>query len=305
MLSYAVDFKLKLEKLLADMVIVSEIADLAAEANKLKDEIPTDEKNNVKKDVVFNVPKPGSNKKGLPVWSKVDFEKAHGSDDEEEDSTASKESPEIKITKSSNPRLSRSPSGSVRFKSRLEKWNEPTTHDKVNQIRLVCHTDQKDEISAQIFVSFSQSGEVTIQDVLKFKHALNYLDNDDPFGNSFGKVSDRNDSIECSHRIYYELLKCSPESEDIPFEVLSWITFDEYDNQDIAKLKALRRLFHPDARGNLPLFAFVQVSISSECPAQGHCAVSLHKLFANQIICLSAPRAAIRCTNVTDSSRLP
>ena len=63
-------------------------------------------------------------------------------------------------------------------------------------------------------------------------------------------------------------MKCSPESKDLPFEVLTWITLDENDDQDTAKLKALRRLFQPDAGGNLPLFAFVQVSASSDGSTQ-------------------------------------
>ena len=120
MLSYAVDFKLKLEKLLADMVIVSEIADLAAEVDILNDEVPPDEKSDGENDALINLPKPGSNKKGLSVWSNVDFEKTHESFEEEEDKKALRE-----------PHLRRSPSGNIQFKSRLEKWNEPTTHDKV------------------------------------------------------------------------------------------------------------------------------------------------------------------------------
>jgi hypothetical protein len=87
---------------------------------------------------------------------------------------------------------------------------------------------------------------------------LNFLDNDLPFGESFGTVRDRNDEIEGSHRIYYKLLKCSPEKKELPFEVLSWVSYDDKDIQDDGKLRALRRLFRPDARGHVSLLAFVQ-----------------------------------------------
>jgi hypothetical protein len=93
------------------------------------------------------------------------------------------------------------------------------------------------------------------------------MDDEKPFGKSFGKASDRNEAIDCSHSIYYKLLKCSPESKNLPFEVLSWIAFDEKDVLDVAKLRALRRLFHPDVRNNLPLLAFVQVSTALYIPS--------------------------------------
>jgi hypothetical protein len=84
------------------------------------------------------------------------------------------------------------------------------------------------------------------------------LENNIPFGESFGTINDRNEAIEGSHRIYYKLLKCSPEKNEVPFEVLSWTCFDEKDTQDAGKLKAVRRLFRPDAHGNISLLAFVQ-----------------------------------------------
>jgi len=81
-----------------------------------------------------------------------------------------------------------------------------------------------------------------------------------PFGKSYGKASDRNQAIEQSHILYHKLLKCSSESSGVPFEVISWITLNEENEYDPAKLKALRRLFHPDVHGNLPLLAFILVS---------------------------------------------
>lgn len=86
------------------------------------------------------------------------------------------------------------------------------------------------------------------------------MDDEYPFGQSFGRASKRTEAIDCSHSLYYKLLKSSPKSDDLPFEVLSWIAIDENDEQDVAKLQALRRVFRPDAHENLPLLAFVHVS---------------------------------------------
>ena len=85
------------------------------------------------------------------------------------------------------------------------------------------------------------------------------MDDQNPFGSSFGKASNRNEAIDCSHSIFYKLLKWSPKSKDLPFEVLSWITYDENGLQDHAKLQALQRVYRPDAQNNLPLLAFVHV----------------------------------------------
>ena len=143
-----------------------------------------------------------------------------------------------------------------------------------------------------------QSGETSIQDVLKFKHALSSLDDTIPFGESFGKATGRDEAIDCAHRIYHMLLNCSPGAKVLPFEVLAWISFDEKDVQDEAKLKALRRLFHPDARNNLTLFAFVQVNELYQCE-------HLHPTFVffDRFLAMSFRRVVIWFTSVFDISK--
>jgi hypothetical protein len=79
----------------------------------------------------------------------------------------------------------------------------------------------------------------------------------------------------------------------LSFEVLSLIATDEKGMQDGAKMKALRRLFQPDARNELPLLAFVQVSQS---PAKMSVSVLYAKL-------LFTYRAVIRCTSIFDTLR--
>ena len=102
-----------------------------------------------------------------------------------------------------------------------------------------------------------------MQDVVKFKHALNYvIDDVSPFGDSFGIASDRNSAIASSHSIYWKLLKYAPEPDAkvLDFDILALIAIDENGVEDEAKMKALRRLFQPDAHNELSLLAFVQVS---------------------------------------------
>jgi hypothetical protein len=144
-----VDFKPRLEKLLADMVLVSEIADLAVEAAKLneEEEMHPEKKSSTAKELAANMPRTMPTK-GL--WSSVKFDKntasdgSEGEDEEEEEANQVPEEPpkkgfEKSSQKSDRPHLSRSPSGSILFKSRLDKWDEPQSKlDKVN----FCYSSQ-------------------------------------------------------------------------------------------------------------------------------------------------------------------
>lgn len=106
---------------------------------------------------------------------------------------------------------------------------------------------------------YLKSDEATIQDVLKFKHALNCLGDEMPFGESYGDASDRNGSIKSSHNVFWKLQKCSPSPNAVSFEILSLVAMDSEGKTDWLKLMALRKLFQPDARNELPLIAFIQV----------------------------------------------
>jgi len=135
-----VDFKPRLEKLLADMVLVSEIADLADEATKLSEEdFLLDNNSSSAKDLVATLPRKTMPAKGL--WSSVKFKETKLSDSEGEDDDnddddkeeeANNQPPEEDQATHDRPMLKRSSSGSFLFKNRLDKWEEPERkQDKV------------------------------------------------------------------------------------------------------------------------------------------------------------------------------
>ena len=104
---------------------------------------------------------------------------------------------------------------------------------------------------------FRQAIDVTINDVLKFKRALTYMDETHPFGEDFGPASSRNECIASSHSIYWRLMKLAPGCDILPFEILELIVIDNEGNVDIAKKNALRRIFRPDKGNQLTLLAFI------------------------------------------------
>lgn len=121
---YVVDFKPQLESLLADMVLVSEVANLAEAAENLQDG--------------EDLQSPPKTKSAKGLWSDVNFEGLPSGDSEDEDDESDEEGEEGEEEEkkdsderqtgqeSGRPRLPRSvSSGSVLFKNRLEKWDEP------------------------------------------------------------------------------------------------------------------------------------------------------------------------------------
>jgi hypothetical protein len=119
------DFKPRLETLLADMVLVSEIADVAVEAENLSIESLQGEDINSGKGLHLTVHKSAPK---AAMWSSVSYEKI---EDEETDVPATPKQT-TNQTEKGRPILRRSASGSFLFKTRLDKWIEPKTKkDKV------------------------------------------------------------------------------------------------------------------------------------------------------------------------------
>jgi small-conductance mechanosensitive channel len=100
--------------------------------------------------------------------------------------------------------------------------------------------------------------DATIEDVLRFRRALTFMDEFYPFGVDFGPASTRDESISSAEAVYSKLCKLGKESGRLPFSTLALIAMEEDETYDDVKKRALRRLFHPDADKTLTLLAFVQ-----------------------------------------------
>jgi len=141
--------------------------------------------------------------------------------------------------------LRRSESGRLKIRDLLDTWEVP---------------DEK----------MDKSAVVTIHDILKFRRALSHLQEQDYlFGDAFGFTNSRDECIASAHSVYYRLLKLAPTLDDdttsteepdvLPFSVLELLCLeDDGVTMNVLKKRKLKKAFTPEAGGGLPLLTFIQ-----------------------------------------------
>lgn len=100
--------------------------------------------------------------------------------------------------------------------------------------------------------------EATIDDVLRFRRALAFMDETYPFGEDFGLASNRDEAIMSAEDVYRKLCTLEVRSNRLPFDTLALIALQDDESYDDVKKRAIRRIFHPDKDGLLTKLAFVQ-----------------------------------------------
>ena len=103
-----------------------------------------------------------------------------------------------------------------------------------------------------------QTIDATVNDILKFRRALTYMDLDFPFSEAFGRASTRNEMILSAESVYSRLMNLSTDHDMLSYSVFQILLIQEDGSEDREKRKALRSLFRPDGDDNLPLLSFVQ-----------------------------------------------
>ena len=228
-----VEFKPRLERIIKEVIVVSEVATIAEELLKM-DETGRDLDETEVKNATADRRTSRIGWKGV-TFRREDTASMSSVDDEEFEVDESVRSSERTISRGSHPKLSNSESGSWRIKKFLDRWDDPI--------------DKSD-----------REPEVTIADVLKFRTALSYMDMTNPFGTAFGPASNRNECIESAHNVFYGLLKFSPHKSSIPFETLELAAVSEEEaiTDAFVTKKDLHKVFRPDALHELTQLAFIQ-----------------------------------------------
>jgi hypothetical protein len=162
--------------------------------------------------------------------------------------------------------------GSRKILNYLERWAEP-----VNKLD-------------------SQVQDASIGDILKFRKALAYMDEANPFSESFGPANTRKACIRSSQKLYRRLLKAT-RATVLNFDVLALVATDEDGNEMEQKRRALQTLFRPDRNNELSLLGFVQVSHS-------FCLRTLACTERTYLTHLVSERVATQCTNDSASFAL-
>lgn len=103
-----------------------------------------------------------------------------------------------------------------------------------------------------------QTGTISLDDILKFAQAVEYMNQDFPFSENFGKVGNRDELIMASESIYSRLVAHFPGSKHLAFSVLEALVIHDDGSEDHEKKALLRYLFRADVRGDLTMIAFVQ-----------------------------------------------
>ncbi|GKY97780.1 hypothetical protein MPSEU_000736200 [Mayamaea pseudoterrestris] len=224
-------FQPKLEQILREIVLVTEIAALGEEADRVEDLEDVDTASfRTKVDQDIGVASQAVNWSTASIANLSNANSAAGNAPTPGAVDSSKEGAGVDLTAAVLSNGNNSIAGIEAF---LDRWEEPT------------HNGKKDSV-------------IGVNDAVTFRQVLAHLRKKTPFGESFGPTWNRQVTITSSQTLYNRLLKLSDASmKSLPFDTLSVIAYGSDGTMDNAKLDAVRKVFCPDAQGQLPLIAFV------------------------------------------------
>ena len=122
----------------------------------------------------------------------------------------------------------------ARITSLLGQWEEPTVSNNLNPTR------------------------VSVNELLQFRRALEYLNTAYPFSGSFGPADTREAMVESSQDVYDRLLLRSPDPYSISFDLIALLGVTKDGNLNHEKLKSLIHIFRPERDGSIPCIDFVK-----------------------------------------------
>ena len=220
------EFKPRMERILKDIVLLSEVAALAEEIDRVVTptgaiasdvELTRDGKARLIGDQV-TWGSTGSNAKNKVFTSDV------GNVEDEESECLEDE---FQLNQSKSERT-------TDMKALLDDWTEPVDKSE-------------------------RSINASIDDILRFRRALSFMDDAEPFGVCFGPASSRDEFLVSAEHVFKRLLKTTPDQNCLCVEVLDMLVEDEDGAvTDCAKKKALYKMFRPNAENELSLLAFLQ-----------------------------------------------
>jgi hypothetical protein len=146
----------------------------------------------------------------------------------------------------------------ARVVSLLDQWAEPTLND--TQETMVCdgctlHGSEFYPFSYSLFLSVFQP---TVNELLQFRRALEYLNTPYPFSGSFGLADTRDSTIVSSQKCYQRLLLRSAHHEVLTFDIVALLAIESNGQLDSEKVKDLIKIFKPDRDGRMECVEFVK-----------------------------------------------
>lgn len=118
----------------------------------------------------------------------------------------------------------------------IDAVNEPVSgilHQASTTSQIRNHLDRWQEPVNKL----DKTSDPTIHEILQFRKALAFLDDEQPFGTSFGPAFDRDSCINSSRTLYKRLLAFEPSSPVLNFDVIGVLAYDADGNFDEKKAK--------------------------------------------------------------------
>ena len=100
-----------------------------------------------------------------------------------------------------------------------------------------------------------QTVDASIADILTFRQALSYMDDEHPFSFSFGPASTRAECVKSAQSTFKRL---ADTEKTVSFDVLALLAVDDNGVADRKRSEKIKQLFRPDNTNSLTQLAFVQ-----------------------------------------------
>lgn len=97
-----------------------------------------------------------------------------------------------------------------------------------------------------------------MNDILKFRKALTYMDLEYPFSEAFGPASTRDELLSSAEQLYRRLLKLTPGSSVLPYSILAVLTENDDGTIDRGTEKSIADIFRANGAKEITLLSFVQ-----------------------------------------------
>jgi len=246
----------RLEDILNDIITISEIAELSVNtetiANAIGLEKPDEEEKQVGGD---STPSDTKTRISTVRWSDVTF-KLGG-----KDSQADSDADHLSFGDADNPDFDEA-ANSVDFELGNDNSSDDADeqragfYDSSSRLPIKELLDRWDEEA--IIDKRDKSFDASVNDLLKFRRAITYMNLDYPFSEAFGKASTRNEMILSAEAVYDRLMMLSPGSTALPGSVFKILFLNQDGTEDKEKKRAIGNLLRPDGHNNVPLVSFVQ-----------------------------------------------
>jgi hypothetical protein len=279
-----VNYKPRLEKILADISIITEIAELANEADVIA-EMKVEAHSSISEAVAAK--KRSGMLSGVQWKSLKEFGPPKTSNQDRTDS-------DLDVVSSGTLSLDHTGQVSARDKDEVqsddltdsdgsedEKDSDSESDERSNDgdpslIDNAVHDSTKPHSIASTHVSTSKikhlldrweepisktdkTTEASISDILKFRKALSYMDDSHPFSLLFGPAATRDECIRSALKCYRKLMKLdSPGANALSFGIIGLVAYDGDGTEDEAKMLTLKNMFHPGRYNEISLVGFVQ-----------------------------------------------